>query len=287
MNAGKDRWPELKKLVSHDDGLLCRECGPWTEEKLWFWHRYLEITTGAMVGHPNWRGGLCYVDLFSGPGVCRVREKGVRLPGSPLLAAHAAKAFRRIILVELGDVEASALEARMLGSPASDRFRVIRGDCNEAIQQVVDEIPAESLTLAFIDPEGLDVHFETLRTLVSGRAVDFLLLFADAVEAVRNADFYESMPESKLDAMLGPDSGWREAWAKVRSSEGAKKRALFPTIYERQIKSILGYRGFRSEVINGPSGPLYRLIYASKHERGLEFWDKVTKRALSGQAKLF
>ena len=36
----KDRWPELCKQVSQDDGLPTREVGHWSEEKLFFWNRY-------------------------------------------------------------------------------------------------------------------------------------------------------------------------------------------------------------------------------------------------------
>src|SRR5207253_3206030 len=97
----KDRWKDLCKLVEMDDGLPTRPVGPWTEQKLWFWNRYLEITTTAMVGHPNWKAGLAYVDLFAGPGVCVIEETGKRMPGSVLLASHAPKRFRMILASEL------------------------------------------------------------------------------------------------------------------------------------------------------------------------------------------
>ncbi len=42
---------------------------------------------------------------------------------------------------------------------------------------------------------------------------------------------------------------------------------------------------FGEEVIKGKNGPLYRLVFASKHERGLEFWDKITKKELGGQGR--
>ena len=64
----KNRWPELCNSVSKDDGFPTREVGHWSERKLWFWNRYIEITTSSMVGHPKWPAGLVYVDLFAGPG---------------------------------------------------------------------------------------------------------------------------------------------------------------------------------------------------------------------------
>lgn len=50
---GKKRqsnWQNLVSQVQIDDGLPTREAGPWTFDKLWWWNRYIEITTVAMVG---------------------------------------------------------------------------------------------------------------------------------------------------------------------------------------------------------------------------------------------
>lgn len=284
--AAIDRWPELLRSASTPDGLQTRPCGPWTEEKLYFWHRYLEITTAAMVGNPKWSGGLVYVDLFSGPGVCEVKDSGKRLPGSPILAANAAKPFRKILLSEIDQATADACSARMRKTPAADRFEMWCGDANEVVSRMAASIPPASLTLAFIDPEHLGVEFSTLETLANKRAVDFLLLFADATDLVRNVDLYEAQLESKLDRMLGPSSNWRVDWAALQNRSGANVRALFPQIYERQIQRLLGYEGMRKKTIRGPHGPMYTLLYASKHPKGLEFWDKITKKDIGGQQTL-
>jgi hypothetical protein len=87
----RDRWPDLCKLYEADDGLPAREVGSWTEDKLYFWNRYIDITTKAMIGNPQWPAGLAYVDLFAGPGICRLKETGRRIPGSTLIAANSPK----------------------------------------------------------------------------------------------------------------------------------------------------------------------------------------------------
>ncbi len=48
----------------------------------------------------------------------------------------------------------------MESSPAKGSFRIFRDDCNKCIHNIVKEIPAGSLTVAFIDPEALHIHFE-------------------------------------------------------------------------------------------------------------------------------
>ncbi len=99
----RDNWDEVCQLVHEDDRLPVRNVGSWTEDKLWFWNRYIDIATSAMVGHPAWPNGLVYVDLFAGPGVCVVRDTNRRIPGSAVIAANAPKPFRHIIACELDD----------------------------------------------------------------------------------------------------------------------------------------------------------------------------------------
>ena len=108
----RNRWPELCESVKQDDGLPTRMVGHWSENKLFFWSRYIEITTSAMVGHSKWQTGLIYVDLFAGPGVCTIRESKKRIPGSPLIAANAPKPFKKIILCEKDSTLVDACEKR-------------------------------------------------------------------------------------------------------------------------------------------------------------------------------
>jgi three-Cys-motif partner protein len=287
MAKKRDRWPELCKLVEADDGLPVRDVGKWTEDKLIFWNRYVDITTSAMVGNPKWPGGLGYVDLFGGPGVCRLEKSGRRIPGSALIAANAPKPFRFILVSELSREAATALEARLKRTSAANSARVFQGDCNLRIAEMASLIPAKALTLAFIDPEGLHVRFETIQALAARGRVDLLILFADYMDIVRNVDRYEKQVDSNLDRMMGPESIWRDEWKGLfnRSRENICK--LFAKEYCRQLQRILGYKVFAEEVMKSANGPLYRLIFASKHERGLEFWNKITKKSADGQLGLF
>lgn len=286
--AVQDPWPQLLDSVSTSDGLLVRECGKWTERKLHFWAKYIDITTRAMVGHPQWSAGLVYLDLFAGPGICEIRGSGRRLPGSPIIAAQAARSFRKIIAVELDSENASTLEKRLKQYVTDDVATVLCGACEDRIEDVIALIPERSLTLAFIDPEGFDVSYKMLKRLADdSRRIDMLILFADAVDLVRNVDKYEQLEESKLYTMLGDSTNWIAEWRALENRSGPNIREFFASVYARILRSELGYVGVREEIIHGPSGPLYRLIYASKSERGLDFWDKISSIEPGGQRRLF
>ena len=271
-NKKQSQWKKLCKLVETDDGLYARESGFWAEEKLFFWNTYIEITTKAMVGHRKWPNGLAYVDLFAVPGLCFDRESGNRFPGSPLIAANAPKSFTRILLCDSDPAACDARDKRMAKSLAAGFYKLFRGDCNSEIDSIVSEIPSGALTLAFLDPTGLHLQFTTVQKLSKHGPVDLLILFPDAVDILRNADhLYFDQPDSNLDLVLGDGSNWRARKEQLDSSDGSKLRQLFADIYKEQLRTKLGYEFFAEEVISGRSGPLYRLVYATKHERGLDF----------------
>ena len=89
-------------------------------------------------------------------------------------------------------------------------------------------------------------------------------------------------------------SGWTETrvpfyeFHEYRELASRTFRSLEEQLYlkKAQLKRQLGYTVF-GEMPMPRKGPIYRLIYASKHERGLEFWDKVTRKELGGQMDLF
>lgn len=278
----RDRWPELRALVADDDGLPTRVAGPWTFDKLWWWNRYIEITTTAMVGSPHW-SGVVYVDLFAGPGICTTRINGERYPGSALLAAHAPKPFSKLILCEEDPCLAEACAIRLRQHNASSRSVVITGDCNHKIAEIVTHIPSEALTVAFIDPTGLHAEFKTLMTLTAGRRVDLVILFADQMDIVRNVALYAEQPESNLDRVLGPDSSWRKAWKTLTDHSPSAISKLFTKIFKQQLMDRLGYV-FTDDLVlkNSKGDPIYRLVYASKSDRGLDFWKKITAKERGG-----
>jgi three-Cys-motif partner protein len=285
---GEDRWRELCDRVRGDDGLPVWEVGAWTQEKLYFWHRYLDITTTALVGSPGWRGGLIYCDLFAGAGVCALKDSGDRIPGSVLIAANTNRPFARIIACERTAALADACRSRLAATCVANRCHVLEGDCNERIGDTVRLIPDKSLTLAFIDPKGLDANFATIATLTQGRSVDLVVLFADAYDIPRNLELhYRKDQNSKLDQVLGPNSGWRERLDRLPNPAPTHKRRLFREIYKDQLRNHLGYTHFRQKVIRYSRGPIYTLLYASRHPLGLEFWDAALGKDVHGQRWLF
>lgn len=287
MATKENNWQRLVDQVTPDDGLAVRESGYWAEKKLYFWNRYIDITTTAMVGD-KWPHGLVYVDLFSGPGVCIDRRGNRKFPGSPIIAANAPKPFSKILLCDIDPLNADACRKRLDSTLVRNKVTVFEGDSNVLVSEIAQAIPPESLVIGFLDPTGLHVHMNTVKTLASRGPTDLLILFPDAYDIMRNADqYYFGREDSKLDLVLGSDSDWRKRKANFQSAEPSKLRKLYAEIYKDQLRKHCGFTHFGEEVIYGKSGPLYRLVYATGHELGLKFWNESVKKDAGGQSTLF
>jgi three-Cys-motif partner protein len=86
--------------------------------------------------------------------------------------------------------------------------------------------------------------------------------------------------ESEFDRYFGtPD--WRSL---CDANNNIGSRLL--TLYENQLRN-LGYAYVGNEhAVKNRGRSLYMLVFASKNQRGEEFWKKVTQVAPSGQRKL-
>jgi three-Cys-motif partner protein len=198
--------------------------------------------------------------------------------GSPLIAAQAPHQFSRLHLCELNKKRYNALVQRLQRFPQPRDPQILCGDANELVTQVNAEIPSGSLSLAFLDPHGLHLHFDTLRQL-SERRVDFIIFFPDHLDALRNwENVYHGNPDSNLDLVLG--ASWRE---QMLSAPKDRWPEVLRKIYVSQI-STLGYTEFEYERISLPTGRfLYRLIFCSKDKAGAKIWRGISSKKADGQ----
>ena len=67
-----------------------------------------------------------FLDVMAGPGLCRIKDSGEELPGSPLIAMK--HDFTKFVFVESDPELATALEKRIALQPKANLATVIRGD---------------------------------------------------------------------------------------------------------------------------------------------------------------
>ena len=106
------------------------------------------------------------------------------------------------------------------------------------------------------------------------------------MDIVRNVELYAGQQISKLDRFLGPDTDWRDKWKGLLHRDAAQLCKFFTEIYKDQLMERLGYLAQTDQVMRSSKSSLYRVIYASKHELGLKFWQEISKIDRSGQMGL-
>ena len=282
-------------LQPQDDGLLMRETGAWAAEKLDYLARYIDVFETAMRRKWPVRN---YVDLLAGPGKNIVRDSGTILLGSPLLALTATYSFTGYFFTDRSDKNTKALQQRCAASPYSQRVDIRTGDCNDLVNDIVAHIRQDdrrSLNLAFLDPEGMELRWETVVRLATVRRMDLIINYPEGGLNRYMRQAFEAAGQTSVDEFFG-DRAWRKIyqnWHERGATLGLHRQLI--DFYRERLQE-LGYTEFRQvdQVGDEPlirnvkrRAPLYRLLFASKHPLGHNFWHKVMHRDVHGQARLF
>lgn len=279
-----------KFLLSEEDGLITRESGAWAGEKLDYLNRYIGIFTTSM--REKW-SSRNYIDLFSGPGKNRERKTGMVSLGSPLLALATKYPFTGYFLVDLEPGNVEALKQRVSVSPLADSITIVEGDANLLVSDIVDQIPQSSLNLAFLDPEGLDLAWSTVETLASVPRMDLIIHYPQMGLSRGMPNSIGAKSETKVDAFFG-NQDWIPIFQANRIGEEKFLHRRLMDHYKAQL-SGLGYEdvyrddeiGIEPLMSTDDDAPLYRLIFASKHPLGSDFWRKITSKNVHGQQRLW
>ncbi len=275
------------RLANASDGLPVRCVGEWSKHKYYYLGRYVDAFTTAMQG--KWKGGLCYIDLFSGPGKSRIRETGREIDASPLISLQTKSHFSQYIFVDSDETCVNALRQRVSRFP--NLIHPIRADCNKDISAIMNEIPSGSLSLAFADPTGLDLHFQTLQRLTEERKVDLIIIYPEGMALKRNIPkWVRSKKQNALDLWMG-DNGWKEVYESTLKQFGYEEAVRAILAYYREKLKDLDYQKAKSgEQILVRSSTrklrLYQLLFASKHPLGYELWAKIAAIESTGQRRL-
>lgn len=264
------------ELRSKIDGLPLRDSGPWIAKKHDLLNYFCQIFATGMKYHWHKR---YYIELFSGPGKCFVRNTYSEMPGSPLIVIE--KDFTDFVFTEIDKPCAGALAQRLSTFPRAKDARIYCGDCNEVVNQI--QFPSNALGFAFIDPTGAKhCPFSMIKKLTEkAPRCDLLINIQHAMAIKRNVHSYTlDRDESAAITQFLGDESWKDILIKdpaVQSNPSEFYRKVLD-LYKTKLY-LLGYQYIGKEVMvqktNGQN--LYMLLFASKHERGEDFWSKAIK----------
>lgn len=273
-------------LRNEADELQPRASQDYAKDKLTILKVYMARFTTAMKDKP-WRA-LNYVDLQAGPGKNKFSPSGDILLGSPLLALTTRYPFDNLYLVEMGASEYEALEKRVGANERAASVKTFHADCNVAVDAIVEYIEQidheyidgvwTCLNLAFLDPEGLEVEWKTVEKLANLKRMDLIINFSTS-GITRNAGAAaEEIEETIFDRFFGTRE-WRAVYEQARSGGSAAVRRDLIDFYLARLNQM-GYvetQREEKEFKNQRNVQIYTLIFASKSDLGIQFWNGAVK----------
>lgn len=260
------------------DGLPVLCVGPWALDKHYFLDRFCSIFATGMKN--KWKERY-YIDLFSGPGLCINNEDGKEISGSPLIAV--SQPFTHFIFVESHAASLDALKRRIKNVSNSKHVDFIPGDVNEVIDELLGRLVShEALFFTFADPFNIQLKMVSLEQLANQRRLDMLIHFpyGTYLRRVLSQSKLSETTERQIDSFFGA-ARWRDL------CDQSLNAASFLNYYEKQLESF-GYKVGDNfpNMKNRRKAGLYYLVFASKDQRGLDFWEKACAIEPSGQRKL-
>jgi len=256
-----------------------REWGPHSFEKISILADYLGRFAVAAQGAPN----RVYIDAFAGDTINLLRGTDRQFPGSAELALGVSPPFSHVRLFERRAARAATLRT-LLRPPGTD-LEVIEGDCNLQIAGVLAGLPVQAPTFAFLDPDGMELHWTTIRRIADHKRsyagqhnrskVEMWVLFSSA-GMVRmlggNREFAEAQGFlQKVARLYGAWGPWQRVWeARLdgRISPGDAKRAYLYLYMDRLAE--LGYRHMLVRPIENSRNELYAMVFATDHPAGAQ-----------------
>jgi len=268
------------------------DVGPWSEQKLKLLQKYLRAYV-QILSKQEWCKGYEYIDAFAGSGKPKSRDEQRYVDGSPRVALGLTPAFTRYHFIELSDWRRKKLEA-LVAEFSNREVRIYGGDCNEALQnRIVPQLSESSFrrAIAFLDPFGMQLEWETLEAMAKVKTIEVLLNFpVMAINRNVRRRHPQSIPVSLVDAMnrFWGTEEWRaelfesvptlfgEETVRVKQSGielGERFRKRLKTVYPHTTSPLL--------MANSKNAPLYCLMFAGHKATGARIVEQIFGRFLT------
>lgn len=268
----------LRSVMVTPRGDTMREWSSHSYEKISILSDYLEQFAHAAQRAPN----RVYLDAFAGDTINVLKHSDRQFPGSAELALGVSPPFTHLRLFERHRARAESL-LRLVSDQSHRGVEVIEGDCNVRIADALAELPRQAPTFAFLDPDGMELHWSTIRDIADHKRayaertnrnkVEMWILFSSGgivrmLGSNRSVAEQQGIPR-KVAQLYGAWGPWQAVWdARLdgRITPGdAKKAYLF--LYMDRLRE-LGYRRLLVRPIKTSRNELYAMVFASDSPAG-------------------
>lgn len=266
---------EGKKILSVSDkdptkAVPTYDKGYWTGLKLILLKYYLKPYLN-ILGKQGKK--LAYVDLFAGPGLDKIGDSETAVLGSPLIPLVIRESryqFASLIFSEIDPDYCTALKKRVALVDSSGRPTVLCEDANIVVKHLSDILRGIDHALVFLDPEGMELDWNSLNQLVSNIDCDLIINFPSS-GIVRNLQNRQT--DSRMDSFLGlagekiPTTA-NEDWALAKYRSNLQKIGKDISM-EIKVKSGGGFHYHLIPAVRKTMGasPWFREIFGPAKQR--------------------
>lgn len=271
----------MGKQVDGDDGLPAEEVGVWAKEKHHYLCRYIDISRSTCAKYlgPG-KAGATFIDLFCGPGRCKVRDSGEWIDGGVVAAWKKSREgnapFSQVFIGDLDTQRRQAAAARLrnLDAPVVE----IDGSAVDAVKQVIAQLNAYGLHFAFLDPFDLAaLNFNIIVALSGLKRID-MLVHISQMDLQRNVVTYATADNSPFDTFA---PGWREKISIIQGQQELRQQIF--QFWRDKVAGLGVWPSTDMRLLTGSnSQPLYWLLMAAKHSLPHKFW--ATASNVEGQS---
>lgn len=284
------------------------EVGPWAKEKLQALERYLEFYTKILK---NQRWQTIYVDAFAGGGRAVVRSDPKRampsaplflgesevdsdqrelIDGSPRVALDIANPFARYVFIDPDPARITELLALRDEYAAGRSIDVLAMDAAAGIDWVASQAISRSTHrgVVFLDPFGANLTWSSIQRLADTKLFEVVINFGLNMTIQRmlpNSGRISEAWTAKLDAYFGThewfDAAYRERSGGLFETNGLEKHSDYSErlieLYRKRLKEAFGHVSTARLIRNTRGVPLYHLVWAGPHRKGLEGADYILR----------
>lgn len=263
-----------------------RSWGYWTQAKLAILQDYLPAFLQASKGKAT---EFVYLDAFAGEGHGVDRLTGEAFPGSAQIAldVDVGGGFTKLRYFEQS-TKAGELERRLKQTNPGRDIKVYGGDCNQTIAAALNDLRLVrwAPTFAFIDPDGMELAWETLALLAQHKLgyrkhgserpeykVELWLLFpTQGLIRTLALDRTKLLPRHEEGAtrLFGTDA-WRRIYELRRAGDltAPDAKEEYVNLMRWRLMHDLGYgKTHPFELKNTGGGTIYHMIFATDNAAG-------------------
>ena len=257
--------------------LVFDEIGYWSEIKLDIVGKYALQYSIILASRKNPEFHHVYIDAFAGSGMHISRTTRGPVKGSPQIALDINPPFKEYFFIDINDDKVAELNKIVSSRPEA---HVLKGDCNsKLITEVFPRVRFEDYHrgLCLLDPYGLDLNWEVIKTAGQMKSIDIFLNFP-VMDMNRNVLWKDPSGVDEA-AILRMNTFWGdESWSKVAYRPtlnlfgevvGIKEdNRTIALAFKKRLKEVAGFKYVSKPMPmrNSKGATIYYLFFASQQK---------------------